>query len=325
MPMTANGLAKLLEEGSELGQVAAKRLAYFTTTIHPDGAGDLNERMEEEMGDLIAACSLVQETFSLNVSAVERRARLKLELFRQWQADPNNGAESFHAARDAERALEMASKVVDEMRKPQEAKPPVDWEATVEDRIRSWKQRVMNRSGDHLAIDDFMDRESIEDLIEHVCAPLPEKSMQAAIDEKAAVDFYRVNPSAALMDLTARIRRARHRVQAVHALVNEGPFAGMSEAFDRHMGAECWTDPAYGPDASTWAAAWKAALGRAQSMAVGVGGSSAEQGGLDLLREAAAKFRLYEASHRAKGTAESDAKAEVNAKMAGRIEQYLGR
>jgi ribA/ribD-fused uncharacterized protein len=260
MTMTANGLAKLLEESSELGQVAAKRLAYFTTTVHPDGAGDLNERMEAEMGDLSAACSLVQETFSLNVAAIRRRAGMKLELFRQWQADPNNGAESFHAARDAERAVELASKggagVSNSAVTPQQA----DWEATVEQRIRSWKQRVMNRSGDRLAIDDLMDQESLEDLIDCVCAPLPGKSMQASIDEKAAVEFYRLNPSAAVQDLKARLRRGEERQERVHALVNAGPTPGMSEAFDRHMGAACWTDPAYRGDASTWAAAWKAAL-----------------------------------------------------------------
>ena len=45
----------------------------------------------------------------------------------------------------------------------------------------------------------------------------------------------------------------------VRAIVDAGPFPGMSEAFDAHMGAACWTDPAYAPDASMWAAAWKAA------------------------------------------------------------------
>ncbi len=56
----------------------------------------------------------------------------------------------------------------------------------------------------------------------------------------------------------ARLKNAK--AERVHALVNDGPFPGMSEAFDAHMGAACWTDPAYAPDASTWAAAWKAAL-----------------------------------------------------------------
>lgn len=49
------------------------------------------------------------------------------------------------------------------------------------------------------------------------------------------------------------------RAERVHSLVNAGPWTGMSEAFDLHMGAACWTDPAYAPDAAMWAAAWKAA------------------------------------------------------------------
>lgn len=53
------------------------------------------------------------------------------------------------------------------------------------------------------------------------------------------------------------------KVDRVHALVNAGPLPGMSEAFDAYMGAAAWTDPAYAPDASTWAAAWKAALAAA--------------------------------------------------------------
>ncbi len=50
------------------------------------------------------------------------------------------------------------------------------------------------------------------------------------------------------------------KAERVHAIVNDGPFPGVSEAFDAHMGAACWTDPAYRQDAATWAAAWKAAL-----------------------------------------------------------------
>jgi hypothetical protein len=46
----------------------------------------------------------------------------------------------------------------------------------------------------------------------------------------------------------------------VHAMVNDGGYPGMSKAFDAHMGASCWVDQAYRPDASTWAAAWKAAV-----------------------------------------------------------------
>ncbi len=96
MPMTANGLAKLLEELGELAQVAAKRLAYFHTSTHPDGAGDLNERMEVEMGDVLAACAFVRQQFGLNDAAVANRYELKLALFQRWHEDRGNGAECFH-------------------------------------------------------------------------------------------------------------------------------------------------------------------------------------------------------------------------------------
>lgn len=98
MPMTANGLAKLLEELGELAQVAAKKLAYFTIDEHPDGAGPLNERMEAEMGDVAAAMAFVQQQFKLNGTAIENRACIKLALFQQWHANSCNGAEAFHAS-----------------------------------------------------------------------------------------------------------------------------------------------------------------------------------------------------------------------------------
>lgn len=101
MPMTANGLAKLLEELGELSQVAAKRLAYFHTTTHPDGAGDLNERMEQEMGDVLAACDFVAARFNLRRDAIQARKYSKRCLFEEWHADPDNGKDCFHAPKNA--------------------------------------------------------------------------------------------------------------------------------------------------------------------------------------------------------------------------------
>lgn len=46
---------------------------------------------------------------------------------------------------------------------------PVAWRDHVEQRIRTWRQRTMNRSGDRLAIDDFMGTDSIDDLVDFVC------------------------------------------------------------------------------------------------------------------------------------------------------------
>lgn len=43
------------------------------------------------------------------------------------------------------------------------------------------------------------------------------------------------------------------------------------------------------------------------------------------LREAATTLRRYEALHRAKGTAESDAKAELNAALAARFEATIAK
>lgn len=57
-----------------------------------------------------------------------------------------------------------------------------------------------------------------------------------------------------------RFEGAMDKANRVRSLVNTGHFPGMSDAFNAHMGADVWIEPEYAPDASTWAAAWKAAL-----------------------------------------------------------------
>lgn len=105
MPMTANGLAKLLEELGELTQIAAKKLAYFHTDAHPDGAGNLSKRMQDEMADVAAAMGFVQHHLGLDRKAIERRACMKLALFEKWHLDPANGADCFHAERQEEKPI----------------------------------------------------------------------------------------------------------------------------------------------------------------------------------------------------------------------------
>ena len=39
----------------------------------------------------------------------------------------------------------------------------------IEQRLRTWRQQQMNRSGDRLALDDFMSADSIDDLVDFVC------------------------------------------------------------------------------------------------------------------------------------------------------------
>jgi NTP pyrophosphatase (non-canonical NTP hydrolase) len=97
MTLTAGGLAKLLEEIGELGQVCAKKLAYFDTDNHPDANGPLNIRMQDEMGDVIAAMAFVRQKLSLDEQAIMQRATAKLNLFAKWDEDPDNSKESFEA------------------------------------------------------------------------------------------------------------------------------------------------------------------------------------------------------------------------------------
>lgn len=44
-----------------------------------------------------------------------------------------------------------------------------NWRDHVEQRLRTWRQRAMNKSGDRLALDDLMGQECIDDLIDYVC------------------------------------------------------------------------------------------------------------------------------------------------------------
>lgn len=41
---------------------------------------------------------------------------------------------------------------------------PADWADQIEHRLLTWRQRTMNRSGDRLALNDFMGQDSIDDL-----------------------------------------------------------------------------------------------------------------------------------------------------------------
>ena len=89
MAMTLKGLAKLAEELGELQAVVGKKIAYFDTDVHPDGAGSLAERMQEEIGDVMAAMRFVANELDLDDHIILNRAASKLELYEQWRDDPN--------------------------------------------------------------------------------------------------------------------------------------------------------------------------------------------------------------------------------------------
>lgn len=84
MPMSNKGLNKLMEECGELTQIAAKKAAYPDTDYHPDGKGSMLDRLEEEIGDVLAACLFVATKFNLDREFICRRSQSKFDLFNEW-------------------------------------------------------------------------------------------------------------------------------------------------------------------------------------------------------------------------------------------------
>lgn len=84
MTTSNDGLTKLIEGCGEVIQVAAKKIAFMHTDDHPDGAGSIKARMEDELADLLAAVLFVTESFALDESRMSERAEKKYELFTTW-------------------------------------------------------------------------------------------------------------------------------------------------------------------------------------------------------------------------------------------------
>lgn len=87
MTMTADGLAKLMEECGEVVQVCAKKMACPNSDEHWDKKGSLKRRMEDEIADVAAASQLVISTYALDSVYIEARAKEKLALFLKWHAN----------------------------------------------------------------------------------------------------------------------------------------------------------------------------------------------------------------------------------------------
>jgi NTP pyrophosphatase (non-canonical NTP hydrolase) len=88
MPMHSKGLAKLTEEMGELGQVVGKRQAY-PEGPHPDEYREkpLDERMEDEIADVIAACWFVVQKWDLDRPKISARVMEKKALFAKWDME----------------------------------------------------------------------------------------------------------------------------------------------------------------------------------------------------------------------------------------------
>ncbi len=92
MAMRENGLVKLSEECAEAIQVAAKLIAYpelqspDNLDLHPDGT-DLRIRLEEELGDALAAIEFVRSKLQLSRKRIDQRQAMKGMLFIKWDGE----------------------------------------------------------------------------------------------------------------------------------------------------------------------------------------------------------------------------------------------
>ncbi len=87
--MAAAGVAKLIEECGELQQVLGKRLAMWDQDEHWDGT-NLRIRMQEEMGDVLAAIWFVANQLGLDAGVIHSRWADKAELYNAWQEQIDN-------------------------------------------------------------------------------------------------------------------------------------------------------------------------------------------------------------------------------------------
>lgn len=90
MTLANNGLTKLSEECGELIQIAQKKIAFPHTDDHPDKKGSLKQRLQEEIADVLAACSIVIDINKLDTTTISNRVKTKYELFDTWHKDINS-------------------------------------------------------------------------------------------------------------------------------------------------------------------------------------------------------------------------------------------
>lgn len=95
----------------------------------------------------------------------------------EWEPGCDLGANEAHvrvAPPEAEAALAAA------LARPAAQAVVPDWRLHVEQRMHEWRQRHMNRSGDRLALSDFMGEDDMDDLIDYVCDQWAEPALAAS-------------------------------------------------------------------------------------------------------------------------------------------------
>lgn len=80
------GLSKLIEEMGEVQQVAGKIIATDGEVQHWDGT-NLKERMELELGDLLAAIQFFATANTLSWHSINVQVESKLRLFHKWHEE----------------------------------------------------------------------------------------------------------------------------------------------------------------------------------------------------------------------------------------------
>lgn len=88
-------LLSLVAACGRLIQVSAKKLSYFHTDIHPDGAGSLAERLQACSAEVLWRIQCVMKSQDLDMQRFCDRVGRKSDLFAQWHAREDNNAMSF--------------------------------------------------------------------------------------------------------------------------------------------------------------------------------------------------------------------------------------
>jgi hypothetical protein len=179
----ADVLAALAEQVQEL-------IAKPSDILAPEYAAALREMAAHydmsEMNVLRAAIRLYQAQRHGSIEIVHRRESMLMESATPGESVAEVVIDTYadHEGRiDADVFLPAGTKLY---AAAAQAPAPAPWRDHVEDRLRTWKQRTMNKSGDMLALDDFMDSESLEDLIDFVCDEWAEPATQApAVGEQS--------------------------------------------------------------------------------------------------------------------------------------------
>ncbi|WP_428414442.1 hypothetical protein [Methylibium sp.] len=176
--------------GSVEGDVRALRQMVADCDVYLKEGETPAQRIDRERRDTEAVLNLLirekQRTEAMREVMLRMMAGIDhlAEIARQWEPDYSSGADrrGWVLAKDAR---DDAARLIPETHQAASgcshtARSDVLSIDVVEQRLLTWRQSFMNKSGDRLALDDFMGQESIDDLIDFVCSPPAQSAEQGA-------------------------------------------------------------------------------------------------------------------------------------------------